>query len=112
MRDDSAVILDIWNAAQAIKRFKGSLSKKKFLEDELIQSGVLHQLTVIGEAVKLLSSEFKAKHTDIPWKIIAGMRDRITHGYFDIDYEVIWNTVEKDIPDLVRFIKPFTVKKK
>lgn len=77
-----------------------------------MQSGTLHQIIIIGEAVKRLSTEFRQNHPTIPWKFIAGMRDRITHGYFEVDLEEVWNTVQKDLPELVAYLKPLISTKK
>jgi uncharacterized protein with HEPN domain len=57
-------------------------------------------LTNIGEALKQVSSELKERHPEIPWKEITGMRDKIIHHSFGVDYEVVWLTVKTDIPDL------------
>ena len=57
-------------------------------------------LTIIGEASKSVSSELKEHHPEIPWKEISGMRDKIIHHYFGVDYEAVWLTVKTDIPDL------------
>ena len=88
------------------------MTKKEFLENSLVQSGILHQLIIIGEAVKRLSDTYRRNHAKIPWKLIAGMRDRIIHGYFDVDLEEVWNTVEKDLPMLINYLKPLTTLKK
>jgi len=106
MQRDHAFLLDILNAAEAARRFSGNLTKKGFLDNPLVQSGVLHQIIIIGEVVKRLSSEFRQNHPKIPWKFIAGMRDRVTHDYFDVDLEQVWHTVEKDLPELIKYLKP------
>ena len=61
-------------------------------------------LTVIGEAAKQVSFSLKEKHPEIPWKEISGMRDKIIHHYFGVDYEAVWLTVITDIPDLEKKI--------
>ena len=61
---------------------------------------MIRQLEIIGEAVKRLSSDFRDKHSRIPWKDIAGMRDELIHDYFGVDIEAVWVTVEQDIPEL------------
>lgn len=110
MQRDEAFLLDVLNAAETARKFIDKLTKKEFLGNSLVQSGVLHQIIIIGEAVKRLSSEYRKSHPKIPWKLIAGMRDRITHGYFDVDLEEVWNTVERDLPELIKYIKPLVSK--
>jgi len=66
---------------------------------------VVRNIEIIGEAIKNLPEEFKNKHKGIPWKDIAGMRDRIAHFYFGIDYNLVWDTIKKDIPVLKKEIK-------
>ena len=112
MQRDDAFLLDILNAAETARKFSSNLTKKEFLESSLVQSGVLHQIIIIGEAVKRLSTEFRQNHSKIPWKFIAGMRDRVTHGYSDVDLDQVWNTVEKDLPKLIEYLKPLISKKK
>jgi len=61
----------------------------------------LHQLFIIGEAVKNLSAEFRTTHQQIPWKLIAGMRDKLIHEYNDVDLDEVWSTIKRDIPHLI-----------
>jgi uncharacterized protein with HEPN domain len=56
---------------------------------------------VLGEAAKRLSPELRARHPDIPWRAIAGMRDRLVHGYDDVDLDLVWKTVSEDLPALI-----------
>ncbi|MEK7169428.1 MAG: HepT-like ribonuclease domain-containing protein [Patescibacteria group bacterium] len=70
------------------------------MEDELVLSAVMRELGVIGEAAKKLSEEFKRVYTNVPWKQIAGMRDKLIHDYFEIDVEAVWKTAQEDIPFL------------
>ena len=60
----------------------------------LAQAAVLHELLVLGEAAKRLSAAFREEHPDVPWKAIAGMRDRLLHGYDDVDLDLVWKTVD------------------
>ena len=81
------------------------MGEEEFLENELVQDAVVRNIEIIGEAVKNIPEDFKKKQNEVPWKDIAGMRDRIAHFYFGIDYELVWLTVKEDIPSLERKIK-------
>ncbi len=103
---DAATLLDIARAARLIEQFKGDSSKDAFVGDLKTQSAILHQLLIIGEAVKRLSSEFRASHADVPWALMAGMRDNIIHEYDDVDLDEVWKTTTTDIPALLSAIGP------
>ncbi len=74
--------------------------KDTFWGTSLVQDGVIRQLTIIGEAVKQLSPEFRQQYPDIPWRDIAGMRDRLVHDYLGVDIEEVWLTTQDDLPTL------------
>jgi uncharacterized protein with HEPN domain len=78
-----------------------NVDERDFLQDERLQSAVQYQLLVIGEAVKRLSDTFKSAHVDVPWRQIAGMRDRLIHGYDDVDAQEVWRTARRDVPALL-----------
>lgn len=69
-----------------------------------MQSGVMRELGIIGEAAKQFSEEFKLSHGAIPWKKVAGMRDKLVHDYFEIDIDAVWKTVKDDLPILKKEI--------
>ena len=106
MPRDDAHVLDILKAARLAIEFKGSADKAAFLADAKTQSAVLHQLLVIGEAVKRLSPEFRAAHPEVPWRLIAGARDKLIHFYEGVDLEEVWKMVTSDLPELIRLIEP------
>lgn len=109
MPRDEAHVLDILKAARLAIEFKGPEEKAEFLEDAKTQSAVLHQLLVIGEAVKRLSPDFRAAHPEVPWKLIAGTRDKLIHFYEGVDLEEVWKTVSTDLPELIRLIEPLAL---
>ncbi len=95
---DEATLLDILRAARLALEFRGRIDKPSFLSDLKTQAAVLHELLVLGEAVKRLSAPFRERHPQLPWKAIAGMRDRLLHGYDDVDLDLVWKTVDEDLP--------------
>ena len=101
MSRDEAVLLDMINAAQRIIDFKQGMDRQGFLEDAKTQSAILHQLMVLGEACKRLSTETRDRAPQIPWRLIAGMRDNLIHEYDDVDLEETWKTADRDVPALI-----------
>jgi uncharacterized protein with HEPN domain len=101
MRSDDATLLDILAAARLAIRFAEGVGKLQFLDDEKTQSAVIHQLLVMGEAVKRLSPEFRSAHPELPWRMMAGMRDNLVHEYDDVDLDEVWETLERDVPPVI-----------
>ncbi|HVG08144.1 MAG TPA: DUF86 domain-containing protein [Thermoanaerobaculia bacterium] len=95
------MLLDMINAAQRIADFKQGMDRQGFLEDPKTQSAILHQLMILGEACKRLSIETRDRAPQIPWRLIAGMRDNLIHEYDDVDLEEIWKTADRDVPALI-----------
>lgn len=107
MRRDEGTLLDIAKAARAVLTFTQGLRKDQFLEDFKTQSAVLYQLIVIGEAVKRLSFELRQQHSEIPWILMAGMRDHLIHGYDVVDWDEVWRTATRDVPELLNKLEVF-----
>lgn len=107
MGRDEGTLLDIARAARAVLTFTQGLQKEQFLEDFKTQSAVLYQLIVIGEAVKRLSFELRQQHPEIPWTPMAGMRDHLIHGYDVVDWDEVWRTATRDVPDLLSKLGAF-----
>lgn len=106
MRPDNALLLDMLLAAQKVQRFAAGLSQEEFNNAEIVQSAVLREIQVIGEAARMMSEANTKKHTDIPWRVIAGMRNRVIHEYFDVDLDILWETVKVSIPALAKQLAP------
>lgn len=106
MHRDEATLLDIATAARQIQQFIDGLTREAFLKDTKTQSAVLHQLLVIGEATKRLSDEFRSENSEIQWRLMAGMRDILIHAYDTVDFEEVWKTAAKDVPELLSKIQP------
>lgn len=69
--------------------------------DEILALAVVRLLEIVGEAAKHLSDTFRAAHPGIPWRLMAGTRDRLIHGYFDVDLSIVWAIVTEDLPPLI-----------
>lgn len=106
MPRDDATLLDILKAARLAVEFKGTLDKLAFLEDLKTQSAILHQLLLLGEAVKRLSEEFRTQYPEVTWRQVAGMRDKLIHEYDQVDLDEVWQTVSADVPRLLALLEP------
>jgi uncharacterized protein with HEPN domain len=106
MPRDDAALLDILNAAKRAQRFVAGMSREEFSGDEKTRSAVLHQLMIVGEAAKRISSAYRDAHPEIPWRLMAGTRDTLIHEYDEVELDDVWDTVERDLPALVAAIEP------
>jgi len=104
-KDDSVYIDHILGCIGKINTFCEGIDKHGFIGNAMLQDAVIRNVDVIGEAAKKLSPEFRKTHDHIPWKEISGMRDKLIHNYFGVDIEIVWKTVQKDIPYLESLIK-------
>lgn len=92
----------ILDEADFLIRESGSLTADEFHASAIHQRAFVRSLEIIGEAAKKLPAEFRAKHATIEWRKISGMRDRLIHDYFGVDYDLVWDVVQTRIPDLHR----------
>lgn len=99
MRDDKERLNDILDAINQIEKYSVQ-GKDRFIEDELIQTWVVHHLMIIGEASSRIFQETKEKYTDIPWVGTIDVRNIIAHEYFRVDLNIIWIIVKDNLPDL------------
>jgi uncharacterized protein with HEPN domain len=99
-RNDEAWIADITSAIADIRADTAGMDFETFAANVAIVRSVLFSIAVIGEAAKNISSAFKARHPDVPWRAIAGTRDRIVHEYFRTNTRRVWEVVAEDIDSL------------
>ncbi|GLV48964.1 DUF86 domain-containing protein [Thermus sp. LT1-2-5] len=99
MRDPAERVRDMLEAIAAIQRYVGR-GKEAFEQDELLQVWFVRHLEILGEAARGLAQDVRNWAQDIPWSKIIGMRNVLVHSYFQIDLDVVWNTVTKDLPVL------------
>lgn len=99
MKDERIYLGHIRDAISDIRAY-ASVGEEAFLSDRMRQDAIIRKLEIIGEAVKRLSDETRARRSEIPWKQIAGMRDRLTHAYFGVDLGLVWRVVERDLQAL------------
>jgi uncharacterized protein with HEPN domain len=90
-------ILDGMNKAEVLLE---GVSYSQFEKDFRINFAVVRALEIIGEATKRLPEELRQRYPDIPWRGMAGMRDRIIHGYDNVDLQIVWDVVKRDIPEI------------
>jgi uncharacterized protein with HEPN domain len=91
---------DILEAMESIEKFVGNMSFKEFRADDKTTSAVIRKFEIIGEATKKIPETMRKKHPKVPWKEMAGMRDRLIHFYFGVDSELVWETIKKRIPEV------------
>jgi len=97
-RDVGLFIDDIKESIRNIEDFSKGLTREKFSKDNLRQSAIIRQLEIIGEAVKNIPDSFRKKFPKIPWEDIAGFRDVLSHAYFGVSMDRVWNIVKIDLP--------------
>ena len=96
-------------AANDARRFIDGMSKEDFLADKRTQQAVVMSLVIIGEAAARIMdkhSEFITDHPEIPWRGMRGMRNRVAHGYFEVNLDVVWDTTQTALPDLLSRLEP------
>lgn len=105
MKDDLAYIEHILLSISKINDYTKSMSKSAFERNEMVQDAVIRNIEIIGEATKKVSENLKTTYHKIPWKEMAGMRDKLIHDYMGVDTDVVWQTIELDLPELDRLLK-------
>jgi uncharacterized protein with HEPN domain len=98
IRNDRVYLDYILVAISKIEDFTKEISRLDFDGNVMIQDAVIRNIEIIGEATKKISKSFTLGHQEIPWSEMAGMRDKLIHDYLDVDIDVVWKTIEVDLP--------------
>lgn len=109
-RSDQESLRDIQEAIQRIVEFVQGQTYEQFLADRKTQDAVVRNLAVIGEATKNLSPRIRRANPDIPWKDLAGVRDKMIHHYFGISYEIVWKMSSEELPQLLTHLQDIMTK--
>jgi len=104
-RPEREYLTDIVEAGRRIITYLANMEYAAFLQDTKTQDAVVRNLEIIGEAAKQVSEEFKNASPQIPWKNIAGMRDKLIHDYFGVNLDIVWNVVKQDLPVLLNHLE-------
>lgn len=104
-RDYSIYVKDMLENMEKTERFTKDLNYEDFIRDEKTHYAVVRCIEIIGEAAKHIPEEMRKKYPGIPWKDMAGMRDKVTHFYFGVNLEKVWLALKKDISELKPLIK-------
>ena len=101
MKDDWVYLQHILDEIEYLEGVRSTpTSYETFIEDKTLCRAITRSLEIIGEAAKNVPEPVRAAHPEIPWKFMAGIRDKMIHGYFAIDYEIVWDVIQNKIPGL------------
>ncbi len=99
-RDYGDFIQDIIDSVNDIGNFIEGMDFEEFIKDKKTIYSVIRAIEIIGEATKNVPEQIKKRYPEVPWKKMAGMRDRLVHEYFGVDMEILWETAKEDVPQL------------
>ena len=106
MRDDNALVLDILEAARKVAHHIKDCKREQFLTDVTIQSAVVRDISIMGEAANGVSTPFRDEHPDIPWKRLIRLRQFYIHVYHRVDYREVWRAAMRLVPEVERAVTP------
>ena len=104
-RDDTVYLHHNLDAIDRIEEYTKGMSENEFLGNSMAHDAVVRQIEIIGEAARNISVEFRNKHSKLPWGKMTGIRNKIIHEYFNVNYAIVWDTVQDDLPVLKKSIK-------
>lgn len=100
MKDPTIYLRDILDAMTAIESFVEQMDFEQFKQDDKTSSAVIRKFEIIGEAAKQIPDNIRLKYSVVPWKEMAGMRDKLIHFYFGVNYNLVWKTIKDRIPQV------------
>ena len=104
-RDDTVYLHHILDAIESIEDYTRRMSESQFLSNSMAHDAVVRQIEIVGEAARNVSHEFRKKYPILPWTKMTGIRNKIIHEYFNVNYAIVWDTIKDDLPKLKRTIK-------
>jgi len=105
VRPDSVYLADIREAIRRIGEYVVGTPYEQFRKDIRTQDAVMRNLEIIGEATKNISAQFRKQHSTIPWKQMAGLRDRLIHHYFGVNLDIVWGVITEELPAVANQIE-------
>jgi uncharacterized protein with HEPN domain len=104
-RDPDLLVEDILEALRKISLYTADMGQEEFRQDPKTIDAVVRNLEILGEATRQLPAEFTARYPDVPWRQIAGLRNRVVHEYFAVDLEIVWQVIRNDLAQLEAQLK-------
>jgi len=99
------ILADILESINKIENYVEGVTYQQFIQDDKTKDAVVRNLEIIGESANQIPKNIRQKFSDVPWPQIIGLRNKMIHGYFVVDYRIVWEIVKKDIPSLRRKIE-------
>ncbi len=107
---DRLRLLHVLDAAERIASYLAGIKRDEFIANCMLQDAVIRNLEIVGEACVNLSPELKSAHADVPWLKASAIRNRLVHGYFDVDLDVVWQTTREALPTFVAQVRDILAK--
>jgi uncharacterized protein with HEPN domain len=98
LRDFQVYVEDIIDAINSIEEYTRDLTYEGFVKDKRTVDAVVRNFEIVGEATKHIPERVRKEYTSVPWRDMAGMRDRLIHGYFGVNLDVVWKTIKERLP--------------